>query len=344
MLFRSARPAVTLGFDWTMTLLSATFVGGLFLDGWAHTHGRVDETFFTPWHAVLYGGYLACALFLLGALAYHAARGYAWRQALPSGYGLSLVGAGLWVVGGPSDLLWHTLFGFEADVEALLSPAHLLLAVGAALILSGPLRSAWERPDAELGPWWRRLPPLLSLTFVLSEITFFTQIAHPIANLWGIGPSRPAQFARLFEVLGIVSILLETIISMGAVLLFLRRRAFVGSLTLMLGLNAVAMGFVCDRGQYPLAQVIAFVAGGVVADLLRAMLRPTLERPQAWRLFAFTAPAVLHLFYFLSLRLTHGLWWSTHLWLGAVVFSGLLGWLVGYLGLPPRAEGPASRR
>jgi hypothetical protein len=90
------RPPVTPGFDWIMTILSAVFISGLFLDGWAHTHGRVDETFFTPWHAVLYGGYLACAVVLLGALAQHAARGYRWRQALPSGYGLSLIGAGLW--------------------------------------------------------------------------------------------------------------------------------------------------------------------------------------------------------------------------------------------------------
>jgi hypothetical protein len=30
-------------------------VGGIFLDGWAHAHGRVDESLFTPWHAVLAG-------------------------------------------------------------------------------------------------------------------------------------------------------------------------------------------------------------------------------------------------------------------------------------------------
>jgi hypothetical protein len=60
------RPPITPGIDWIMTVLSAVFISGLFLDGWAHTHGRVDETFFTPWHAVLYGGYLACAVVLLG--------------------------------------------------------------------------------------------------------------------------------------------------------------------------------------------------------------------------------------------------------------------------------------
>jgi hypothetical protein len=334
------RPPATPGFDWIMTVLSAVFISGLFLDGWAHTHGRVDETFFTPWHAVLYGGYLACAVALLGAHAQHAARGYGWRQALPSGYGLSLIGAGLW---GPADLLWHTLFGFEADVETLMSPAHLLLAVGAGFILSGPWRSVRERSDGAEGPWWRGLPLVLSLTFVLSEITFFAQIGHPLSNLSGRGPARPAEFAYLLEKCGIVGILLETIISMGAVLLLLRRQPFVGSLTLMLGLNAVAMGFLYGRGPYPLAQVAAFAGGGVVADALRVIIRPTLERPRARTLFAFATPAVLHIFYFLSLKLTHGLWWSVHLWLGAVVLSGLVGCLLAYLLAPESSDQQQAR-
>jgi len=46
-------------------------------------------------------------------------------------------------------------------------------------------------------------------------------------------------------------------------------------------------------------------------------------------------PAVLHLFYFLTLVLTAGVWWSIHLWLGAVAFSGVVGWLISYLLLPP---------
>src|SRR5437016_1110388 len=29
---------------------------GLFLDGWSHNHQK-PETFFTPWHAVLYSGF-----------------------------------------------------------------------------------------------------------------------------------------------------------------------------------------------------------------------------------------------------------------------------------------------
>ena len=37
------------------TVFSLWAVTGLFLDGWSHNHHR-PETFFTPWHAVLYSG------------------------------------------------------------------------------------------------------------------------------------------------------------------------------------------------------------------------------------------------------------------------------------------------
>src|SRR5262245_14616969 len=113
---RPGRPEGRLGFDWLAALLSAIFVGGLFLDGWAHNHGKVDQSFFTPWHAVLYSGFAIYGLFLLTALIRWYRSGYAWRRALPAGYGLSLVGAALFAVGGVLDLIWHTLFGLEADI------------------------------------------------------------------------------------------------------------------------------------------------------------------------------------------------------------------------------------
>jgi hypothetical protein len=42
-------------FDWAVAGLSAWLIGGLYLDDWAHSHGKVGDVFFTPWHAILYG-------------------------------------------------------------------------------------------------------------------------------------------------------------------------------------------------------------------------------------------------------------------------------------------------
>lgn len=40
--------------DVMMGILSVLLVGGFFIDLWAHSHGRVDDSFFTPWHGLLY--------------------------------------------------------------------------------------------------------------------------------------------------------------------------------------------------------------------------------------------------------------------------------------------------
>jgi hypothetical protein len=323
----------TPAFDWTMTILSAVFVGGLFLDGWAHTHGRVDETFFTPWHAALYSGFLTAAVFLWGGLVWGLRRGHRWRAALPDGYGLSLLGVALWLAGGPFDLAWHTVFGFEARVEALMSPAHTVLALGAALITSGPLRAVLRRrPDT----WWRDLPLVLSLTFVVSVLTFFTQIAHPLANLWAAGPRRsPLDVTEL----GLVSFLLTAAIVMGPVLLLLRHgRLPTGAAAILIGLDSIAMGFLFDHGDYPLALVAASIAAGVAADLVRPVLRPRADRPAAFRVYAAVVPLLLTAAYFAGLVATAGITWSPHLWMGTVVFCGIVGWLLSYLVLPSRLQ------
>lgn len=238
-------------FDWIATALSLTFLGGVYLDGWAHSHGRVDDTFFTPWHAALYSGFLAMAALLIGRAVWRVARGARWRDAVPAGYGLSLAGVALWLVGGPFDLLWHSIFGFEANVEALLSPAHAVLALGFCLMTSGPLRAALRRP-----PGRRRdeLPMLLSLLCIVSNLTFFTQIAHPLANLWAAGPRRWSQDVTE---LGIVSMLLTTVILIAPLLLLLRQgRLPVGVVSIVVGLDCIVIGVLFDHGPYPLVPVI----------------------------------------------------------------------------------------
>ena len=59
------RAVSSLRFDWIMVIVSVWWLGGLFIDGWAHSNIPQLETFFTPWHAVFYSGYLAVAFTLL---------------------------------------------------------------------------------------------------------------------------------------------------------------------------------------------------------------------------------------------------------------------------------------
>src|SRR5215216_1886720 len=112
-------PAGSLRFDWAVVLASLWFIAGLFLDGWAHANLASSlETFFTPWHGVLYSGFFAVAGVLLVCQARNMMRGHIWMQALPRGYLLALLGVALFSFGGVGDLVWHSILGIEANAEA----------------------------------------------------------------------------------------------------------------------------------------------------------------------------------------------------------------------------------
>ncbi len=311
-------------FEWVMTLLSLWFISGLFLDGWAHTHGQVDESFFTPWHAVLYSGHAA----LLLALAVSWVR----NRALPHGYGLSMVGAVLYVFAGIGDFLWHDAFGVEESIEALLSPTHLVLAIGGFLMVTGVLRAAWLNAAAQK-TLLTQLPALLSLTFALSMLTFFTQYASPLANVWALG-SRREPFA--VQEMGVVSILLDTALWMGAALIFVRRwSAAPGAVTMLFGLNAFAMGFLFDQGPYPWPHVLVRVLAGLVGDGLVRVLHPSSQRPGALRLLAVALPTLLYAAYFAVASQLSGIAWSVHMWAGTIVLAGTAGLLMSFVAVPP---------
>src|SRR2546422_9630248 len=181
---RPARGHASTRFDWAMAILSTVLVGGFYLDLWAHAHGRTDNTFFTPWHAVLYSMLAAVGIFLsiTAWRAWH--RGAPWWESLPAGYGLSLVGVGLFALGGVADLVWHLLFGVEFSVDALLSPTHLVLACAGILIVTGSLRAASRDPARGTHRWLARIPAVLSLALALSIFTGFTQFIHPLVDPW----------------------------------------------------------------------------------------------------------------------------------------------------------------
>jgi hypothetical protein len=71
-------------------------------------------------------------------------------QSVPKHYRWAAIGTLIFMAGGAGNAAWHIIFGVEKDLEALLSPTHLLLAIGATLMVSGPFRAALHRPSAEL--------------------------------------------------------------------------------------------------------------------------------------------------------------------------------------------------
>ncbi|KPV54413.1 hypothetical protein SE17_03905 [Kouleothrix aurantiaca] len=326
------QPVGSVRFDWAMVALSGGLEGGAHLDAWANEHGRVDNSFFTPWHGVLYSALLLVGVFLAGAFLRNIVRGYTWRRALPIGYGLSLLGVLVFAAGGIGDIIWHSLFGIENDLEALLSPTHLMLAFGWVLIVGGPLRAAWQHTDQ--APTTRaaaHYPKVFALTFILSVFTFFTVYANPFAHVLAVG-GQPEVQGEFGKALGVAGFLLQPALLMGLLLLALRRWTLpFGSLTLVIALNTALLSVMHD--QYLMIPVAALA--GLLADGLLQFLQPSVERPAALRIFALVVPAILYTLYFLTLMLTVGIAWSTHLWVGAIVLAGIVGLLLSYLVLPP---------
>lgn len=324
----------TRGEAWLLTIASLWFVAGLFTDGWAHNHIPELETFFTPWHAVFYSGYLATALTIFGIAHRNARRlGLPLRRAIPIGYEGVFLGAPLFILGGIGDLIWHQLFGIEANIEALLSPTHLILAVSMFLMVSGNLR-AWFKSTPPLGrpKLFDQLPMLLSLTMSFSLVWFMTQFSHFITvRAGGVRPGDDSK-AEMLQNISISGYLLHVVILLGFLFLMLRRgRLASGAITFVFTLSMFAMGVMRD-GLFLLPAVILT---GIIADVLAARLHPIELHRREFRAFAFLVPAVFFTAYFLTVYVQSGIWWTVHLWAGSVAMTGLAGVLLSFLALPP---------
>lgn len=321
-------------FDWVSVILGLWMIGGIHLDAWAHHRFKI-ETFLTPWHVVLYSGYMTLPVVLLATFIRNLLRGAVWREAMPAGYGLSLIGAVLFIAGGLGDLPWHTIFGLEIGIAALLSPMHLLLTYGSILLVTGPLRAAWIRPLDASQTWASLMPTLLSLALLLAGLSFFTSYSYPLSDTILAMGHRPFTGGQVSNYLGagISAILLQSALMMGIILFAVRRwRLPIGGLTLII---AIAYGLTVSIHENFF--LIPFeVLAGLSAEILYWWLKPSLSRSIPFRWFAFGVPVAFYAFYFLALAITDGVWWTLHVWAGAILLSGVVGWLLSYAFIPPQ--------
>jgi hypothetical protein len=326
-------------FDLIAALLSLWMLAGLYLDGSAHHHmPDLIETFFTPWHAILYAGFFANAGLLLVQQWRNVSQGYRFAQALPKAYMPSIFGAVIFLFSGGADFLWHEIFGFEVGLEALVSPSHLSLAVGGSLMIAGPLRAALSRSaEQKLTGWRDLLPAMLSLLGVLSILSFFTGdfaiITYPHFMV-----QRPLAEATSFyyDIHALASVLIPAALLIGTILFALQHWTLpIGSLTLLIVGNGLLMIWfhLKEVSLYP--QVLfPVVLTGIAADMLYGLLKPSPLRLRQLHFFAFSVPTILFGLFFAILIPTAGIWWSVHLWTGAVFLAGVVGLLLSFLTNP----------
>lgn len=321
-----SRPRLTRREDAVTVACTTWLILGLFVDGWAHNHQK-PESFFTPWHALLYSGFLATATWLWSR--------YERHRGVAVGYGLGYVGAAVFAAGGVADMIWHLVFGIEVDLEALLSPSHLVLFTGGLLILSSPFRAAWSDPSERVPTLSRFLPPLLSITLVTATVSFFLMEFSPF--LTNAATRAPYRFLDLrvgldsvdfvsqkLELQGFASILIATVVLLGPTLLLLRRwRVPAGSFTILF--TTVTVMTSALHGFEMRETVLAAVVGGVTADVVASALAGSVRTATLLRIVGAVVPLAMWLSYFGLLAVFYSVGWSVEFWAGITVMSSLAG-------------------
>jgi hypothetical protein len=343
------RPRTTHRQDLVTVLLATWLIVGIGLDGWAHNNlERQTESFLTPWHAIFYSGFAATALWVLWLVQTRRSDQATWTQAVPRGYGLGLVGVAAFAVGGVGDLLWHQAFGIETGIAALLSPTHLLLFTGVALILLAPFRAAWSSPEPPSAGLLGLLPLFVSITLLTALVAFFFQysslfsidLAFSASEPVRLPQGQPPQLVGVFEawaadvqIKGIMAALFTSLLMVAPLLLMLRRwRLPFGAATTLFVVVATIIVALDDFRAWE--NLLGAAAAGVAADAAIARLRPSPDRVGAFRAVGSLVPMAVIGCTFLAAVWRLRLGWPAELWTGTVFFGGLAGYALAVLMQP----------
>ena len=341
-----------------MGLITVMQIGGI-IDARMHVfHGFNIDSFFVPAHYVLYGGWFG----VLGAVALY----WAWRRKagakpgdrLPQGYDYAAWGAALFGCAGALDAVWHTLFGFELNLQVLLSPSHLVLFFAIGLIYFSVVRHAAHRYDLAPGAHQRSLVTSLPLNVGIASLFvivfwptwYFDPMAADYASSGAIVGTRGAYSfidygSRTAEIAGVGGLILTTLIVVPFVILPLQRwRLPAGSLVFILAWVFLQRAIILGVYRYLPAVLGAAIVGEIIWAWMRRGGEARLASPRGYRALAFAVPFALFAFYFLSAALTpNGIVWPVHLWAGSIGMAGMAGLLLSYaLIQPPR--GAAAQR
>ena len=324
--------------DMTVVTLSVLMVAGIVFDFRNHVSGISfeEEGFFTPEHVFFYTAFLVIALTLVSVTYYNRRQGASWIGAVPDGYRLGVLGVFTFGFGGFGDYIWHSLFGFEANVEALTSPTHLLLAAGALLFVSSPLRSTWYAEEETRGK--ELIPAIVSATLAVLVLLLFTLYVNPLNDPL---PAEADGYGAI--ALGLAQILIYTAIMIGSSLMLVRRfKLPPGTFTFFFGVSAVAVTFPELEFEF----IPAIIVAGVFADVLYRATLPSLERIRAFRLFAVSVPLVMFSLYYVTISLMSNMLivWTIHVWAGSIALAGVVGLLLSYLMVPSSRGVVATER
>jgi hypothetical protein len=217
----------------------------------------------------------------------------------------------MFVTGAVGDGIWHEVFGIEVDLEALLSPTHLLLFIGGFLMVTLPIRTALADDEAAGGrePWAAAWPQLVTLTLATAVVAFFSMYLSAFTDEPVAGP---ALLSEAMQALGIARVLVTNLLLVTPIVFALRRWDPPAGAVVVLW-TAVAVGLSGLEGFHGVELVLAPVVGAVAVEVLRRRV-PLIAAMAAGSL-------VLWCTYVAVVAATTGVAWSVELWAGAIVLA-----------------------
>lgn len=252
--------------------------------------------------------------------------GRSLREAVPPGYELAVLSVGAFFVGFNGDAIWHTVFGIESDIDALLSPTHLLMAGALLAIASTPYRARRAATDATWSTDGVRVVSLLLTTLVagffllylwtpsfgLGSAVWERYLAEAGAPEFLSEVSQIAVLGALFAVTGVVLL---------PVLLLARAgRPPVGAVFLVAFVPAVAVTGIREFNNG--WALLAFLAAALVAEGVLTRVAPG-RRQLLW--LGGLVPLVLWSTYWVLFAAVLGTGWEVELYSGQVVSSVMVG-------------------
>jgi hypothetical protein len=322
-------------FERVYVILSCAFVAGAYLDAWSYASSRSGPSLLAPWQDLaVHGGWFLLTTWLGLAMLAGVTRNAGWRDALPQAYLLALAACVAYGAALIADQYVQIASPRPEGLSRLLSPLLVVQIVAGGVIVSAPLRAAWDHGESIA-----RAETIVSAALVLSAITFFLQFAHPFRDLLAAGSVAPPQLLQgIDQDLGVTDLLLQASLLCGLLLFMVRRfQLRAGSLLAICLINAAFVSGV--KTQWEMLAVGA--ATGVAAEILYRGFKPSLAQSSGARLFGAAVAFTFTASYFVTVWLTHGLWWDWNVWAGVIASSAVAGWLLSYLVFLPAPRPPA---
>ena len=323
----------TMAFDWSYLTIVLLFNIGFMLDVWSHSTFGPDQSVFSAYHALFYSSVIGIAGILLVTAFHNLQRGIAWHQTIPRGYRLSFLGVLIFGVAGFADLIGHALYGFETDIETLVSPSHIGIFISWGLMSSGPMLAIIERASAdERISFGQVFPVALSWGSALFAITLMFNIVPPLGGPYALQLARTIfQLEDVGAEVVVAGVYIQTILLFGALLwLIYRVRLPRGGIIILFTVFGIT-GLVT---ALPTLMIPTMVMGGIFTEILYRVIQPTRSQVVRFRLFGFLAPIPFWLFHYgfiAGLNIGGGLSVTAYIWAGSVFHAAVLGFGLAYL-------------